>query len=132
MCVMCQQDQAGESILYVAVNADADLQNYTTQLSPLVAAVSVPVALLFSASVGQVHAPENLTSCPPSSGAYPETERTGICKKTSRQQADPASLLRCPTSPAMFSGFGTNNPGSPLTMQRGNVTGLETNSPSPK
>lgn len=33
MCVMCQQDQAGESILYVAVNADADLQNYTTQLS---------------------------------------------------------------------------------------------------
>lgn len=95
---MCQQDQAGESILYVAVNADADLQNYTTQLSPLVAAVSVSVARLFSASVGQVHAPENLMSCPPSNGAYPETERTGICKKTSRQQADCRSCLSPPLS----------------------------------
>lgn len=93
---MCQQDQAGESILYVAVNADADLQNYTTQLSPLVAAVSVSVARLFSASVGQVHAPENLTSCPPSSGAYPETERTGNCKKN--LQAAGRSCLSPPLS----------------------------------
>lgn len=105
MCVMCQQDQAGESILYVAVNADADLQNYTTQLSPLVAAVSVPVALLFSASVGQVHAPGNLTSCPPSSGAYPETERTGICKKPpgSRQILPLSSAVQHP--PPCFLGL---------------------------
>lgn len=66
---------------------------------------------------------------------------TSICKNLHRRRGSRQIRLLSPPSSSsavqhprqvFFGGSGTNNPGGPLTTQRGNVTGLETNSPSPK
>lgn len=96
---MCQQHRARGSILYVAANTDAfaDVKTYPIQLSPLVAAVSVSVVQLFSASVCQVHVPENVMSCLPSNSVYPEP--ASVKTSTGAEAAGRSGFSRRPPPP---------------------------------